>query len=81
MCTHTQSLKATEKGTQDKKDFEKMVIKGTLISVGVREESDFKSHLLVECTFGQDITFCCLEVYISFLELIYRLKIQQLLIS
>ncbi len=44
-----------------------MVIKGILISVGERE--DFKSHLLLWCTFRQDITFCCLEVYISFLEL------------
>lgn len=72
-------------GPQDRKEqnLKKMLIKRTLILYVLgRGKNMILHHLLLWWTFGQDITFCCLEVYISVSELIWRLKIQQqLLIS
>lgn len=76
-------LKANKKGIsinpgQEWIKFENMVIKfkkkaKTDMCRG-DGRSDFESHLWLWCTFGQDITFCCLVVYISSVELIWRLK-------
>lgn len=45
---------------EEKTEFKKTVIKGALITDGKVAESERRSHLLLCCMFGQDITFYCM---------------------